>query len=216
MMRKKFHGELEELNQELLKMGSMVEERIHKSVRALKEQDVELAREIIETDDQIDDYEDDLDKKCVDLLALQQPVAKDLRQIIAITKISSDLERVADLTQNISRIAEELAGEEFVKPLVDIPKMNQTVREMVRGSLDSFIDRDTELAKEIAAKDDQVNQLDDQIMRELLTYMMEDHAIIKQANRLMFISRYLERIGDHATNICEQVLYMITADQVHL
>ena len=196
-------------------MGSMVEERIHKASEALKNQDVERAREVIETDSEIDDYEDKLDKKCVDLLALQQPVAKDLRQIIAISKIGTDLERVADLAQNIARIGEELAPVEFIKPLVDIPKMSQVVQEMVRGSLDAFVNQDVELAKEVARRDEEVNQLDDQILRELLTYMMEEPQAIKQGNRLMFVSRHLERVGDHATNVCEQVIYMITADQVH-
>ena len=215
MMRKNFHEKLDNLSEELLKMGSMVEERVHKSVVALKEQDVEKAQEVIDGDDIIDDYEMKIEKQCVDLLALQQPVARDLRQIIAVSKINNDLERIADLAQNIARIAEELSTVEFVKPLVDIPKMSHAAQEMVRNSLDAFIERDVELAKETARRDSEVDQLDDQILRELLTYMLEDPKAIKQGNRLMFASRYLERIADHATNICEDVIYMITSEQEH-
>jgi phosphate transport system protein len=214
-MRDDFHQELEELSQKLLKMGSLVEERIHKSIKALTEQDSELAAEVINGDDVVDDYENKIEKKCIDLLVLQQPVARDMRQIIVISKIANDLERIADLAQNTARIADELSAEEFIKPLVDIPKMSRIAQDMVRDGLDAFIDGDQELAAETARRDSEVDRLDDQVLRELLTYMMEDSQMIKQGNRLMFVSRYLERIADHATNICEEVIYMITAEQVH-
>ncbi|MCK8826530.1 phosphate signaling complex protein PhoU [Natroniella acetigena] len=214
MVRSNFDKDLEKLNQDILKMGSIVEETIYKAVTSLVEQDVELAEEVIKNDDQLDYYEIKIDKKCIKLIALQQPVARDLRQIGMITKIATDLERMGDLAYNIASITKELSAEEFIKSLIDIPRMAEINQQMVRGALESFVNLDAEQAREVGRKDDQVDELDDQIIRELLTYMIEDPKTIKQGNKLMFVSRYLERIGDHVTNICEKVVYIVTAERV--
>jgi len=216
MVRKNFDQELEKLNQELLKMGSMVEEAIHKAVTSLAESDVELAKEVKENDDAIDDFEVAIEKKCIRLIALQQPVAKDLRTIGMISKIITDLERMGDYAYNIARITTEIANEPLIKPLVDIPRMTKITQEMVRECLDAFVNLDIEKAKEVAAMDEEVDRINDQILRELLTYMMEDASTITQATRLMFAGRYLERIADHATNICERIVYMVTGERVSL
>ncbi|MCK8817770.1 phosphate signaling complex protein PhoU [Natroniella sulfidigena] len=214
MVRSNFEKDLEKLNQDILKMGSMVEEAIHKAVTSLVEQDFELADQVMKQDDKLDRYELKVDKKCIKLIALQQPVARDLRQIGMIAKIATDLERMGDLAYNIARITKELSGEEFIKPLIDIPRMAEIVQEMVREALESFVNLDAEQARKVGRRDDEVDELDDQIIRELLTYMMEDPTAIKQGNKLMFVSRYLERIGDHITNICEKVVYIVTAERV--
>lgn len=214
-MRKKFHKKLSELNKDLLQMGSMVEDRIYKAIKALTEQDRELAEQVIANDDQVDDCEEQIKRQCVELLALQQPVASDLRQIAAVSKISTDLERIGDLAQNIARLAQELAGEDLIKPLVDIPKMGKLAREMVHGCLEAFVELDADLAAQVGAKDKQLNEIDDQVIRELLTYMMENTKLVKQGHKLLFISRYLERIGDHAKNVCEKIVYMVNGDRVH-
>ncbi|MGM0501175.1 MAG: phosphate signaling complex protein PhoU [Bacillota bacterium] len=213
-MRKSFAQQLDDLDQDLLKLGSMVEERIHKAITALKEQDQELAEEIIENDDEIDDYQMEIEQECVNLTALQQPVAKDLRRINMISKMATDLERIADLAQNIAEIAKELSSEEYVKPLVDLPKMGDITQEMIHDALDAFVNSNVEKAKTVAKRDDEIDNLDEQIMRELLTYMMENTSTVEQSNDLIFVSRYLERIGDHVTNICEDIIYIITADRV--
>ncbi|WP_408955916.1 phosphate signaling complex protein PhoU [Natroniella sp. ANB-PHB2] len=214
MVRSNFEKELDKLNHNILKMGSIVEETIYKAVTSLVEQDVELADEVIKNDDQLDCYEIKIDKKCIELIALQQPVARDLRQIGMIAKIATDLERMGDLAYNIASITKELSEEEFIKSLIDIPRMAEINQQMVRGALESFVNLDVEQARKVGRKDDQVDELDDQIIRELLTYMMEDPKTIKQGTKLMFVSRYLERIGDHVTNICEKVVYIATAERV--
>ena len=214
-MRKNFEQELEDLNQDVLKMGSIVEQTIYKAITSLVERDVNLAEEVVSNDDQVDDYQDKIEQECIKLMALQQPVAKDLRRIDMISKLVSDLERIADLSQNIAKFTCRFKDEELVKPLVDIPRMAEIVQGMIRDSLEAFINSDVELAKEVAKKDDEVDKLDNQIFRELLTYMMEDHRMIRQGNKLMFVSRYIERMGDHVTNICERIIYIITADRVN-
>lgn len=216
MVRSNFNQELEELNQKLLKMGSMVEEAIHKSVTSLAEKDIELAEEVMDNDDMIDEVEVEIEKRCIKLIALQQPVAKDLRTIGMISKIITDLERMGDLAYNIARITTEIAGESLIKPLVDIPHMTRITQDMVRESLDAFVNLDVEKAYEVAEMDDEVDRINEQILRELLTYMMEDASTISQATRLMFVGRYLERIADHSTNICERIIYMITGEREKL
>ncbi|GAB6100588.1 phosphate signaling complex protein PhoU [Halanaerocella petrolearia] len=214
-MRQNFEEKLEELNQDLLKMGSMVEERIHQAITALKEQDLDLATEVIENDDDLDDFEADIEQRCIQLIALQQPVAKDLRRIDMISKMANGLERIGDLAQNIAEIAQEISDEELIKPLVDLPRMGEIVQQMLRKGLDAFVNSNVELAEEIGEKDKEVNELDNQILRELLTYMMENPESIRQGNKLMFVSKHLERIGDHAKNISEEVIYIVTGERVH-
>lgn len=213
MARRSFDEELKELKQEMLTMGSYVEEAIHKAIKALAEQEIDLAREVEENDARIDEYEVRIEEKCIRLIALQQPVAKDLRTIGMITKIITDLERIADNACNIARIARKIGDEPLVKPLIDIPRMAELACLMVHQSLNAFINQDLEMARETAMCDEEVDLLNDQIFRELLTFMMADPATINQSTYLLFVGRYLERIADHATNICERVIYMTTGQR---
>ncbi|MGM0471884.1 MAG: phosphate signaling complex protein PhoU [Bacillota bacterium] len=216
MVRKNFDQQLEDLNQELLKMGSMVEEAIHKAVTSLVEMDVELAQEVMEKDDQIDKAEVKIEKRCIKLIALQQPVARDLRTIGMISKMITDLERMGDYSYNIASITKEVSGENWLKPLLDVPRMAQITQNMVRECLDAFVNQDAEKAREVAKLDEEIDRIDEQILRELLTYMMEDAQSINQSTRLMFVCRYLERIADHATNLCERIVYMVTGERERL
>lgn len=212
-MRKSFHESIKELKNDLLKMGSMVEEAIYKSVDALKKQDLDLAKQVLEEDDRIDDFEISLEERCTKLIALQQPVAKDLRTIIVISKLVTDLERIGDHASNIAGMALEIGTEPLIKPLIDIPRMTEIVARRLRESLDAFVNMDIKVAKRVAKEDEDVDILDEQILRELLTFMMEAPSTIRQATSLMFISRFLERIGDHSTNICERVIYMVSGER---
>jgi len=212
MLRKSLDGNIEKLKNEMLLMGSQVEEAIEKSIQALKEQDVELAKQVMEDDDKIDEYELELEELCTRLIATQQPVAGDLRTIIVISKLATDLERIGDHASNIAKMVINIGDEPLIKPLIDIPRMTDIVTNRLKESLKAFVNLDTELADEIARQDEEVDVLDEQILRELLTFMIEDPKTIRQAMSLIFISRFLERIGDHATNICERVIYMATGD----
>lgn len=212
-MRKSFHESIRELKNDMLKMGSMVEDAIHKSIQALKERDLDLAEQVMKDDDQIDNFEIALEEKCTKLIALQQPVAKDLRTIIVISKLVTDLERIGDHASNIAKMVLEIGDEPLIKPLIDIPRMTEIVTRRLRQSLDSFVNLDIELAKKVAQEDEEIDILDEQILRELITFMLEDPKTIRQATSLMFISRFLERIGDHSTNICERVIYMVSGER---
>lgn len=211
--RRSFDEELQCLKEEMLTMGSAVEEAIHMAIKSLAEQNLELAGEVENNDNRIDDLEVSIEEKCIRLIALQQPVARDLRTIGMITKIITDLERIADNACNIARITIKIGNEPLVKPLIDIPRMANRAISMVHQSLDSFVNQDVELARETAKQDEEVDILNDQIFRELLTFMMADPATINQATYLLFVGRYLERIADHATNICERVIYMTTGER---
>jgi len=212
MLRKSLDENIEKLKNEMLLMGSQVEEAIEKSIQSLKEQDVELAKQVMEDDDKIDEYELELEELCTRLIATQQPVAGDLRTIIVISKLATDLERIGDHASNIAKMVINIGDEPLIKPLIDIPRMTDIVTNRLKESLKAFVNLDTELADEIARQDEEVDVLDEQILRELLTFMIEDPKTIRQAMSLIFISRFLERIGDHATNICERVIYMATGD----
>mgnify|MGYP006272742415 CR=1 FL=1 len=212
-MRKGFHEQLKELESDMIKMGSMVEEAIHKSINALQEKDLDLAQEVLDEDDKIDDFEIKLEEDTTRLIALQQPVAKDLREIIVISKLATDLERIGDHACNIANMVIKIGDEPLIKPLIDIPRMTKIVTRRLRDSLEAFIDLDVEKAKKIAEEDEEVDVLDEQILRELLTFMIEDPSTIEQATSLIFISRFLERIGDHSTNVCERVIYMKTGER---
>jgi phosphate transport system protein len=212
-MRKGFHEQLKDLENEMIKMGSRVEEAIYKSIKALKDQDLDLAEKVMEEDDEIDDYEIELEEKSTKLIALQQPVAKDLRKIIVISKLATDLERIGDHASNIAKMARQIGDEPLIKPLIDIPRMTDIVMRRLRESLASFVNLDVDKAKKIAREDEEVDILDEQILRELITFMIEDPSKIQQATSLMFVSRFLERIGDHSTNVCERIIYMATGDR---
>lgn len=211
-----FHADLKELQQEILRMGSMVEEAIDLAVTALKEQDVEKAKKVRAGDEAIDDLELEIEDRCVKLIATQQPMAKDLRKISVAFKIITDLERMADYASDIAKATMMIAEQPLIKPLIDIPRMAKLAQDMVRKSLDSYVNEDVELAMTLAEADDEVDSLHSQVLRELLTYMMEDSKTIQQATYLSFVSRYLERIADHATNIGERVIYMVTGKRQDL
>ena len=209
MQQRHFHDELDALKQTLLAMGALVEDQIRRVMHALLERDDALAREVIERDQRVNAYDVEIDEKCVELLALHQPAAGDLRVIMTAIKIVTDLERIGDQAVNISQRALELHTEPQLKPYVDLPRMAEKAQRMVKESLDAFVNRDTELARRVCAADAEVDGLKEQVFRELLTYMMQDPRTIPRAMRLILISRFMERIADHATNIAEMVIYMV-------
>ena len=213
-MPRHFHEELEALKQTLLAMGGLVEDQIRRVMMALLERDDAVAREVIERDRQVNAYDVEVDETCVNLLALHQPAAGDLRFITTAMKIVTDLERIGDQAVNIAQRALELNQEPQLKPYIDLPRMAERAQAMVKESLDAFVTRDTELARRVCAADAVVDGLKEQIFRELLTFMMEDARTIPRAIRLILISRFIERVADHATNIAEMVIYMVEGKMV--
>jgi phosphate transport system protein len=209
MQQRHFHEELDGLKQTLLAMGALVEDQIRRVMHALLERDDGLAREVMERDQRVNAYDVEIDEKCVELLALHQPTAIDLRVIMTAVKIVTDLERIGDQAVNIAQRAIELNSEPQLKPYVDLPRMAECAQRMVKESLDAFVNRDTELARRVCASDSEVDSLKEQIFRELLTFMMQDPKTIPRALRLILISRFMERIADHSTNIAEMVIYMV-------
>jgi phosphate transport system protein len=216
MARINYQNALNELEKEILKMGSLVEEQINLSVASLIRQDMELAQKVVAKDDLIDVLELEIEEKILKLIATQQPMAKDLRRISAGFKIITDLERIGDNAVDIAKTSLRIGTEPLIKPLIDIPRMAEITRYMLKEALDSYINEDVELAENLAAKDDIVDGLHAQIIRELLTYMLGNPQNIKQGTELMFVSRYLERIADHATNLGENVIYLVTAERKDL
>jgi phosphate transport system protein len=213
-MPRHFHEEIETLKQTLLAMGGLVEDQIRHVMRALIERNDALAQEVIERDQQVNAYDVEVDETCVSLLALHQPAAGDLRFITTAMKIVTDLERMGDQAVNIAQRVLELNREPQLKPYIDLPRMAEKAQHMVKESLDAFVARDTELARRVCAEDAEVDALKEQIFRELLTFMMEDARTIPRAIRLILISRFLERLADHATNIAEMVIYLVDAKMV--
>jgi phosphate transport system protein len=208
-MQRHFHEELEALKQTLLAMGGLVEDQIQRVMQALLEHDDALAREVVERDRQVNAYDVEVDEQCVQLLALHQPAARDLRFITTALKIVTDLERIGDQAVNIAQRAIELNREPQLKPYIDLPRMATLAQGMVKGSLDAFVTQDTALARRVCSEDSQVDALKEQVFRELLTFMMEDARTVPRAIRLILISRFLERVADHATNIAEMVVYLV-------
>jgi phosphate transport system protein len=209
-----FQEELEQLKTRLLEMGGLAEEQVRLAVKALMERDRELVALALNGDEPINKLHIEVDGRCFTLLALHQPMAVDLRAIVAAVKINTDLERVGDLAINIAEAARRYAQHAPVKKLIDIPRMATIAQTMLRDSLDSFVRRDTELAQRVLNEDDKLDALKTQIFRELLTYMLQDTGTIEAALDLILISRHLERIGDHATNIAEDVIFMVSARDV--
>lgn len=203
-----FDREIEGLKDELLRMGARVEESISLSIRALLERDSAVAERVIAMDSEIDQLELDLDAHTIELIAKMQPAAGDLRFVTTAMKITPELERIADLAVDVCERALELNREPPLKPLIDIPRLARITQEMVRQSLDAFVRRDPVLAREVIARDDEVDLLTEQSFRELLTYMLEDSKNVSRAIRLTFIGKYFERMADSATNICEMVVYL--------
>src|SRR5262247_118588 len=215
-MQRHFHEELEALKQTLLAMGGLVEEQIRRVMSALLERDSALAQEVIDRDRQVNAYDVEVDEKCVELLALHQPTAGDLRFITTAMKIVTDLERIGDQAVNIGQRVIELNREPQLKPYIDLPRMASRAQAMVKESLDAFVARDTELARRVCAADSEVDALKEQIFRELLTFLLEDPRAIPRAIRLILISRFMERVADHATNIAEMVIYLVEGKMVRL
>ena len=213
-MQRHFHEELEALKQTLLAMGGLVEDQIRRVMRALIERDDALAQEVVTRDQQVNAYDVEVDETCVSLLALHQPAAGDLRFITTAMKIVTDLERIGDQAVNIAQRVLELNREPQLKPYIDLPRMAEKAQRMVKESLDAFVARDTELARKVCAEDADVDALKEQLFRELLTFMMEDPKTIPRAIRLILISRFMERVADHATNIAEMVIYLVDAKMV--
>jgi len=213
-MQRHFHEELDHLKQTLLAMGALVEDQIRRAMRALTDRDDVLAKNVIDRDREVNTYDVEVDEKCVELLALHQPTAIDLRFITTAMKIVTDLERIGDQAVNIAQRALELNLEPQLKPYIDLPRMADQAQRMVKDSLDAFVARDTELARRVCADDAPVDALNHQIFRELLTFMMEDPKTIPRALRLILIARFLERVADHATNIAEMVIYLVDSKMV--
>jgi phosphate transport system protein len=209
-IRATFHKKLREIQDEVLVMGSMVGKAITSSVKALKERDLDLANQIISDDQKVNQKRFEIEEKCVELIATQQPMASDLRIIIAILNITTEIERIGDYAMGIARIVIMTGDEPPLKPLIDIPRMAEQTVDMLRRSLDALINRDTETVKKIAIEDDLVDNLYDQVFRELLTFMAEDPKTITRATRLIWVAHNLERAADRVTNICERVVFMVT------
>jgi phosphate transport system protein len=212
--RHHFEEELQVLKNRLLNMGALVEERVHDATNALIERRPDTAERIIASDQDVNDLQIEIDERCLRLLALQQPMASDLRLITAAMKINADLERIGDQAVNIAEQAVRILAHPPLKPLIDLPRMAEISERMTRESLDAFVRKDAKLARAILARDDEVDQLKDQVFRVLLTYMMADPGTIERALGLILVSRHLERIADHATNIAEDVIFVVEAKDV--
>jgi phosphate transport system protein len=211
---KAYENDLVRLQEKILRMGGLVEDSIARAMQALVERDPALAREVMEGDPAVNRLEVEIDEQCIELLALRQPAARDLRLIITGLKISTDLERIGDLAANLSERVLELLEAPPLKPLIDLPRMAEKTRAMLRDALDGYVRRDPDLAQAVCARDDEVDDLNRQVFRELLTYMMENPANISRAMGLLMIGRYLERIADHATNISEMVIYLVKGKDI--
>jgi phosphate transport system protein len=209
-----FQEELEQLKARLLEMGGLAEEQVRLAVKGLVERDRALIARVLTSDHPVNALHIEIDNRCFTLLALHQPMAVDLRSIVSAVKINTDLERVGDLAINIAEAALRYANHPPVKRLIDIPNMASIAQTMLRDSLDAFVRRDTALAQQVLNADDELDALKTQIFRELLTYMLQDPTTIEPALDLILISRHLERIGDHATNVAEDVIFMVSARDV--
>ncbi len=214
MPRNEFGRDLRFLQEELLAVGSMVEKAIANSVDGLKRRDLELSRQVVQDDAIIDARRYDIEERCVNLIAKQQPMATDLRTIIAILQIVGELERIGDYASGIAKISLAMGNEPPIKPLIDIPRMADKASLMLRRSLDALVNRDIVAAAGVRADDDEVDALYDQIYRELLTFMLEDPRTITRATYLLWVAHDLERIADRATNIAKRVIYLVTGQHV--
>lgn len=209
LQRQQFDSGLEELRKALIDMGKKVEEAILESVEALRTNDLDRANRVIQNDPELNSMEENIGEMGTKLIALQQPVAKDLRRILVSFKMASDLERMGDLAVDIAKTVRRINGEPLVKPLVDIPRMAEIVQLMTNDCLRAYIDENVDLAYQMAKMDDEVDHLHSEILRELFTVMSHDPTAVNQALHLCFVSRFLERMADHATNIGESVVYLV-------
>ena len=205
---KKYEEELKKLREEILYMGGLVEDQIQKAVKSLVDRDSEMAQIIIERDHEVNRLDVEIDDLCIRLLALHQPAGKDLRFITTGLKVTTDLERIGDMSVNLCERALELNQEPQLKPYIDIPRMARIAQRMIRESLDAFVREDTDLALKVCKEDEEIDQLNSQIFREVISFMIEDPHTINRAMKISSISKYLERMADHATNIAEMVIFM--------
>ena len=210
MPRTDFDRSLQEIQDELLVLGSMVEKSIDRSVLALKNRDLSLSKTVIDDDDLIDDLRNKIEEKCISVIATQNPMAGDLRTVISVLYIAEELERMGDYAEGIAKISLSIGKEPMLKPLVDIPRMAEKSSKMLSGSLDALVNRDEQLAIQVCRDDNEVDELYNQVYRELLTFMISDPKTIERATYLLWVSHNIERIADRATNISERVLYLIT------
>ena len=215
MARSDYTQQLQEIQDDLLLLGSMVEKAIVKSVDALKNRDLESSQAVIDEDDRIDDFQMVLEEKCVDVIALQAPMASDLRRLVTVIQVASELERVGDYAEGIAKISVRMGEQPTLKPLIDISRMAEMGAGMLRDGLGALTTLDLELAEKIAATDDEVDSLYEQIFRELFSFMVENPANIQGATYLIWIAHLLERIADRATNIAERVVYLATGKMKH-
>lgn len=215
-LRHRYNEELKAMDREVLRMGAFVEEAVRKAMEAMEKQDLTIAQEVIAEDERINNLELEIQDSLTILIAKEQPVAGDLRHIITSLKIISQLERMGDHAVHIAKAAQKLSGERYIKELIDLPKMAEYGIEMLHDVLNAFADGDQDQAISVAHMDDRIDNLHNQVWRELLTYMMQDAHSISQATTLLFVSRWLERFGDHATNISEWIVYDCSAKHVEL
>jgi phosphate transport system protein len=211
---KKYEEDLKKLREEILYMGGLVEDQIQKAVKSLVDRESELAKIIIERDHEVNRLDVEIDDLCIRLLALHQPAGKDLRFITTGLKITTDLERIGDMAVNICERALELNQEPQLKPYIDVPRMARIAQRMTRESLDAFVREDTSLALKVCKDDEEIDQLNSQIFREVITFMIEDPHTINRAMKISSISKYLERMADHATNIAEMVIFMVKGKSI--
>ena len=213
-MQRHFDRDIEEIKDHLLRMGAMVEEAINQSIRALLDRDTAMAEAVIKRDDEVDKMENLIDEKTLELIAKMQPTAGDLRFVATMMKITPELERIADLAQDVCERVIELNREPQMKPIVQLPQLAQSAQQMVRKALDAFVRGDVALAREVIKHDDVVDQLTEDSFRALLTYMMENPRNLGSAIRLTFIGKYFERMADGATNICEMVVFLVSGKMI--
>lgn len=213
-MERHFEKDLEDLKERLLWMGSLAERAVHQAIHSVLDSDEALARTVLDEEGAINELQVEIDDRVVQLLALYQLMAADLRFVLACSRINNDLERIGDQAVNIAQSAQRIVRHPRVKPYVDLPRMSELAEEMVRDALNAVVHKDVELAKNVLVRDDQVDQLRDQIFRELLSYMMGDSAVVFSSFELILVAKNLERIGDHATNIAEDVIYMVAGSDV--
>jgi len=210
MTRETYQKNLREIQDEVLVMGSMIEKALERSMQALRERDLDLAKKVLEDDKNINNKRLEIEQRAMDLLCTQAPMASDLRVLIAVLNIITDLERMGDHAAGNAKIAIMIGNEPPLKPLIDLPRMNEKTITMLHDSLDAFINHDADAARKIVPEDDEIDHLYDQVFRELLTFMMEDPRTITRATRLIWAAHNLERTSDRVTNICERVVFMVT------
>ncbi|MGQ9719753.1 MAG: phosphate signaling complex protein PhoU [Candidatus Jordarchaeum sp.] len=215
-IRIRYRQELQNLRNSFIKMGEDCIKTVRDSVESLKNQDVELAHKVIADSQKIDKQEMEIEQLCMKLLALQQPMAADLRFIVTCLKMITDLDRIGDLSENIVEIAIKTAGKPFFKPLIDIPRMSEIAQGMIRKALDAFITGKIENLTKLSEEDDLIDGLFDQIFRELITLVIEKPSGISDATYLLFVARYLERIADHSCNLASRIIYMVTGKRVKI